>query len=260
MTAKFLKRHAPLILGAVSMIGICVIWQAVVDLGFMNPFFVSRPTDVAQEILTQAEDGQLLRNIMESMKSFLIAISMAGVVGVGLGLLAGWFRDAEAALSPFIWFKYSAPTIAFYPIFIAFLGYGTPTIVAVAFLFALTPIYANTLAGIRSADRDLVRAARAFGARPLDIFLKVALPSSVPIVVAGLRLGVGRALTGVVVAELFGATAGLGYAVAESSQRLQTTRMMASIIVIIIIGVLLTQILSWAEKRTDAWRVQPDAA
>ena len=255
MKPSIYRRNEALILGTLSLIGIGIVWQLVVDLGLINPFFVSRPTDVFNELLLQAQSGILFRNIAESLKSFGLALGLAASVGIVLGLLAGWFRDVEAALNPFIWFKYSAPTIAFYPIFIAFLGYGTPTIVAIAFLFALTSIYANTLSGIRNADRDLVRAAHAFGARPADIFLKVVLPGSVPIVVAGLRLGVGRALTGVVVAELFGATAGLGFSIAQHSQRLQTNKMMVSILVIIILGVILTQILSWLEKRTDAWRV-----
>lgn len=255
VTQSVWRRNEALILGTQSLVGIAVLWQVVVDLGWINPFFVSRPTDVWAELLVQARSGILFQNIAESLKSFCLALGLAAGVGIFLGVLAGWFRDVEAALNPFIWFKYSAPTIAFYPIFIAFLGYGTPTIVAIAFLFALTPIYANTLSGIRNADRDLVRAARSFGARPMDLFLKVALPGSVPIVVAGLRLGVGRALTGVVVAELFGATAGLGFSVAQHSQRLQTTKMMVSIVVIIVLGVILTQILSWLEKRTDAWRV-----
>jgi NitT/TauT family transport system permease protein len=258
MIANFFNKHAPFFFGVISLLGICFLWQASVDLGLINPFFVSRPSDVAREIINQVESGLLLKNFMATMISFFIAIFLATIVGVGLGLLAGWFRDVEAALGPFIWFKYSAPTIAFYPIFIALLGYGTPTIVAIAFLFAITPIYANTLSGIRSADSDLVRAAIAFGAKPLDIFLKVALPSSIPILLAGVRLGVGRALTGVVVAELFGATAGLGYSISVSSQRLKTTEMMASIIVIIILGVIITQILSFVEKRTDTWRRRPD--
>ncbi len=254
MISDLYQRYTALILGTASLLGICVVWQLSVDLGLINAFFVSRPTDVAVELLRGAESGELWTAIGSTLKSFAIALGLATVTGVVLGLLAGWFRDVEAALSPFIWFKYSAPTIAFYPIFIAFLGYGTPTIAAIGFLFALTPIYANTLSGIKNADRDLVRAAHSFGARSLDIFLKVALPGSVPIIVAGLRLGVGRALTGVVVAELFGATAGLGFSISRYSQRLQTTQMMASIIVVIILGVLLTLLLAWLEKRSDSWR------
>ncbi len=165
------------------------------------------------------------------------------------------FADVEAALEPFIWFKYSSPTIAFYPLFVAWLGYGRPTIVAIGALFALTPIYANTLSGIKNVDKDLVRAACSFGARPYDVFLRVALPGSIPIVVAGLRLGVGRALTGVVLAELFGASAGLGYSIAYHAQLLETTPMMVSIVAIILLGVILTQLLSWLERKTDSWRV-----
>lgn len=252
---KLYRRYEALILGTLSMVVIVGVWQKVVDDGFINPFFISTPSAVAVEALKQVQTGVLFENLFATLYSFIWAFGLAAVFGIGLGVLAGWFRDIEAALEPFIWFKYSAPTIAFFPLFVALLGYGTPTIVAIAFLFALTPIYANTLAGIKNVDRDLVRAAYAFGARPYDVFLKVALPGSVPIVTAGLRLGVGRALTGVVVAELFGADAGLGYSIAYHAQLLQTTPMMVSIVVIILLGVVLTQVLSWLEKKTDSWRV-----
>lgn len=252
---RLYRRHQAVVLGTLSMLGIVLVWQVSVDAGWIDPFFVSTPAAVTEAAWAQAADGSLANNLLSSLRSFLIAFGLAAGVGIGLGLLAGWFRDVEAALDPFIWFKYSAPTIAFYPLFVAWLGYGAPTIIAIAFLFAITPIYANTLSGIKNVDRDLVQTARSFGARPYDIFFQVALPGSVPIVVAGLRLGVGRALTGVVVAELFGATAGLGFSIASYAQRLQTTQMMVSIVVVILLGVVLTQLLSWLEKRTDSWRV-----
>jgi len=257
MMDVFMRRQA-LILGTFSLVGIIVLWQVAVASGAINPFFISTPAAVWEEFLVQLGDGSLLTNIAASLYSFALALGLAVAVGIGLGILAGWFRDAEAALEPFIWFKYSAPTVAFYPLFIAWLGYGTPTIVAIAFLFALTPIYANTLSGIKNVDRDLKRVATSFGGRPYDIFFRIALPGSVPVIVAGLRLGVGRALTGVVVAELFGANAGLGYSIAYYAQMLQTTQMMVSIVVIILLGVAMTQALSFVEKQTDAWRTSHD--
>lgn len=253
----FLRSRQTLILGTLSMLGILAMWQLSVSLGLINPFFVSTPSLVAQEFWVQFQSGDTMRDVSATLYSFVLALGLATGVGIGLGVLAGWYRDVESALEPFIWFKYSAPTVAFYPLFIAWLGYGTPTIVAIAFLFALTPIYANTLAGIKNVDRDLVRAATSFGARPWDIFLRVALPGSVPIVVAGLQLGVGRALTGVVVAELFGGNAGLGYSINYYAQHLQTTKMMVSIVIIILLGVALTQALAFLESKTDAWRVTP---
>lgn len=258
MMRDFFERRQALILGSLSLIGIVVAWQVVVGVGLINPFFISTPSLVAQEFMVQLQDGSIAANLAASLYSFALALGLATAVGVGLGMVAGWYADVEAALEPFIWFKYSTPTVAFYPLFIAWLGYGTPTIVAIAFLFALTPIYANTLAGIKNVDRDLKRAAISFGARPYDIFLRVALPGSVPIIVAGLRLGVGRALTGVVVAELFGANAGLGYSIAYYAQLLKTKEMMVSIVIVILLGVILTQALSFIETRTDAWRVRHD--
>jgi len=249
------RRNEALILGVLSLLSIVAVWQFVVAQGWITAFFVSQPSLVAETALAQIQDGTLTTNLVATLISFAIALGLAAAVGIGLGILAGWFADVEAALEPFIWFKYSAPTIAFYPLFVAWLGYGRPTIVAIGTLFALTPIYANTLSGIKNTDRDLVRAAHSFGARPLDIFLRVALPGSVPIVVAGLRLGVGRALTGVVLAELFGASAGLGYSIAYHAQLLETTPMMVSIVLIIMLGVILTELLSWLEKKTDSWRV-----
>ena len=255
MMLRLYRRNEALILGTLSLLSIVVFWQFVVAQGWITEFFVSQPTLVAKDALAQIHDGSLPDNLIATLSSFAIALGVAAATGIGLGILAGWFRDVEAALEPFIWFKYSAPTIAFYPLFVAWLGYGRPTVVAIGALFALTPIYANTLSGIKNTDRDLVRAAHSFGARPLDIFFKVALPGSVPIVVAGLRLGVGRALTGVVLAELFGAGSGLGNSIAYHAQLLETTPMMVSIVVIILLGVILTQVLSWLERMTDSWRI-----
>ena len=125
--------------------------------------------------------------------------------------------------------------------------------------WALPPAY--VFEGMRAilAERvvhwDLL--AIAFGANRRDLFLKVQLPGSVPILIAGLRLSVGRALTGVIAAELFGATAGLGFSIAYWGQKLRTTEMMASLIVVIILGVVFTQALSILEARVDGWRTGP---
>lgn len=252
---RLYRRNEALVIGTLSLATIGVIWQFSVDAGLIKAFFVSEPSEVARNALDQFNDGELTTNLIATLISFAMALVLATAVGVALGVAAGWFADVEAALEPFIWFKYSAPTIAFYPLFVAWLGYGRPTIVAIGMLFALTPIYANTLSGIKNVDKDLVRAARSFGARPSDVFLHIALPGSIPIMVAGLRLGVGRALTGVVLAELFGASAGLGYSIAYHAQLLETTPMMVSIVTIILLGVILTQVLSWLERKTDSWRV-----
>jgi NitT/TauT family transport system permease protein len=157
-------------------------------------------------------------------------------------------------LDPFLWFLYSAPLIAFYPIFVLWFGLGVPTVIALTFLLSIPQIAANTLNGIHNVNPGLIQAARSFGATERDLLWKVVLPASLPAVIAGLRLGVGRALMGVVVGELFGATAGLGYSISYYGALLKTTDMIASLVVVMVLGVLCTQGLSALEARFDSWR------
>jgi NitT/TauT family transport system permease protein len=256
MTRLF-ENHQTLISGVVSFAVILVAWQLAVDLGLVKAFFVSSPSLVAVAFWRQLLAGDVGANVGVSLFEFACGLGLALVVGITLGVIASWSRTLEHIFEPFIWLGYTSPTIAFYPLFVAWLGLGEPSIIAIAFVFAVTPLYANTLAGIKNADADLIRAARSFGARRHDLFLKVALPGSVPILVAGLRLAVGRALTGVVAGELFGAGAGLGYSIAFYGQKLQTTAMMVSLVLVVILGVILTQLLSLLESATDSWRTGP---
>ena len=252
-----LHRHQALYCALISFSSIALFWQLAVDFGLIKPFFVSTPVLVAQELWRQACSGELARNAGVSLYEFFAGLVLAVSIGAVVGLLASWSRTIEHIVEPFVWFKYSSPTIAFYPMFVAWLGLGEPTIIAITFLFAVTPVYANTLAGIKNTDPDLVRAAKAFGGNRMDIFVKVSLPGSVPMMVAGLRLAVGRAMTGVVAAELFGATAGLGFSIAYYGQKLKTSPMMASLIVVVALGAVFTQALSLIEAKVDSWRTGP---
>jgi NitT/TauT family transport system permease protein len=121
-------------------------------------------------------------------------------------------------------------------------------------MLSVPQIAANTLHGIQNVNPALIRAARSFGATELDLFWKIILPGSLPVVIAGLRLGIGRALMGVVVGELFGATAGLGFSISYYGALLKTTDMIASLLVIVFLGILCTQGLSALEARFDSWR------
>jgi NitT/TauT family transport system permease protein len=140
---------------------------------------------------------------------------------------------------------------------VLWLGLGRNTVVAISFLLSVTPIAVNTLTGIRNVSPTLRLAARSFGARPHDVLWKVVLPASVPTIIAGLRLGVGRALTGVVIAELFVPSGGLGSSIAYNGGLLRTTDLVASLMVIVVLGVACTQTLSAIEAHIDSWRTGP---
>ncbi|MGD1096496.1 MAG: ABC transporter permease [Bryobacteraceae bacterium] len=244
-------------LGVLSFAIILVAWEAAVRLGWLNPFFTSRPSLIFVELIAEAKSGELFRNIRVSLGEFAVGFGSAVLVGLVLGIAAGWYRIIEYILDPFVWFLYSAPLVAFYPIFVIWFGLGMYTVIAISFLLAFTPVMVNTIAGIKSVNPGILLAARSFGARPHDVLWKVALPASVPMIVAGLRLGLGRALTGVIIGELFASSTGLGYSIAYNGQLLKTTDMFVSLMVIAALGVIGTQTLSALEARFDFWRTGP---
>ena len=244
----------PVLLGIVSFAVILFLWESVVRLGWVNPFFISQPSAIAATLVRVARSGELWHNLAVSLREFAIGYGASVVVGILAGGLAGRFRTVEYALDPFLWFLYSAPLIAFYPIFVLWFGLGVPTVIVITFLLSVTQIAASTLSGFKNVNPGLLRAARSFGATERDLLWKVVLPASVPMVIAGLRLGIGRALMGVVVGELFGATAGLGYSISYYGSLLKTTDMIAALVVVVVLGVLCTQGLTAIEGRFDAWR------
>jgi ABC-type nitrate/sulfonate/bicarbonate transport system permease component len=244
-------------LGTLSFATILTLWEATARLGLLNPFFTSLPSAIAASLGEEARSGELLRNITVSLGEFAAGYGAAVVIGIFLGVLAGRFRGFEYACDPFLWFLYSAPLVALFPIFIIWFGLGVRPVIAIAFLLSVTPITANTLSGIKGVSPALLRAAKSFGAGERDLLWRVILPASLPMVIAGLRLGIGRALTGVVVGELFGATSGLGFSIAYYGGLLKTTNMLASLAVIAGLGVVCTQGLSAVEARLDSWRTGP---
>lgn len=241
-------------LGVLSFVVLLVGWELLARLHWVNPFFTSQPTAIAEALTRAARSGELVRNIAVSLAEFFLGYFAASVIGVLTGLIAGRIPVFEYALEPFLVFIYSAPLIAFYPLFVIWFGLGGRTVVAITFLLAVAPITANTLSGMKAVNPALIRAARSFGAKEQDVLWKVVIPASVPMIMAGLRLGIGRALTGVVVSELFGATAGLGFSMAYYGGLLKTADMLASLWVIVVLGVICTQGLSAIEAHFDSWR------
>jgi NitT/TauT family transport system permease protein len=244
----------PVVLGALGVAGVLILWEALSALGAVNPFFVSAPSRVALALVQLTAGGELLANLMLTLGALLGGFGLAVLVGVPVGLAMGWWRPVEWVLGPYVWFLAAAPLIAFFPLFIMWLGFGMPTIVAIAFLMAVFPIVVNSMVSVRTVDPSLVRAARAFGAGTTTVALRVILPASLPLVVAGLRLGMGRALIGVVVGEFFSANAGMGFYVLYWGRQFRMADAFAYIVAIAVIALVTTQGLRWLEACLSRWR------
>jgi len=256
------KRYEALIFGTVSVAVVLMLWQAfsVANLAakWMPPLFLPAPTDVADafgKLFTDPRQNiwaDLGTSGFEFGTGYVLAIAVGLVLGIGMG----WYTRFQYALDPFVSFFYATPRIVLVPLFIIWFGIDWQSKVAVIFLGALFPIVINTMAGVRNTDSALLRVARSFGAPEALVFRRVVLPGAVPFILTGLRLGVGHALTGVVVGELIAARHGVGKLISDYGVTFQTSRMFAAVIFIAGTGVLLTWVLQRIENRFQNWKPQ----
>jgi ABC-type nitrate/sulfonate/bicarbonate transport system permease component len=248
------RRHEHALIGTVSVLAFLVMWEAVVQFGLVNPLFTSSPSRIAAAGYELFVSGTIYGDLAASGIEFFAGYGLAILIGVPLGVLMGWYGRVDAALDPFVSALYATPRIALLPLVLIWFGIGLMSKVAIVFLGAVFPILVNTITGMRTVDADLVKVARSFGSSDSQLFLKVALPSSVPLLLAGLRLGLGHGLIGIVVGEMFGATQGLGYLISVAGARFQTDKVMVGIIIIAAAGLAMTQVLRTIERRFERWR------
>jgi NitT/TauT family transport system permease protein len=251
---SFWARHENALLGTFSMLAFLAFWEASVGFGWVNPLFTSSPSRILRTAIELFADGSIFYDIEVSGYEFIIGYGMAVIIGVPLGILMGWYARVDAVLDPFVSALYATPRIALLPLMMIWFGIGVASKIAIVFLGAVFPILVNTITGMRTINADFVKVARSFGSSDRQLFLTVALPSSVPLLLTGLRLGLGHALVGIVVGEMYGATHGLGFLIATAGARFQTDKVMVGIILIAAAGVAMTQLLRRIEKRFERWR------
>jgi NitT/TauT family transport system permease protein len=198
--------------------------------------------------------GQLTENVGISLQRAAIGFSLAVVVAVPLGLLMGRYPVFEKASDFLVQTLRNTSQFALLPVFILILGIGEASKVAVTFYAAVFFVLINTIVGVKSVDPLLIKAARSMGTSDWDLFKKVILPSAIPSIVAGARLGVKTSLFSVIAAEMLAAQSGIGYLIQQSSLMLETDRMYAGILTLTIIGLVLNYLLVAGERRATRWR------
>jgi NitT/TauT family transport system permease protein len=252
------KRYEPLIIGSIAVALFMAVWQGVASARIVPVLFLPGPTDTADAFVKLFTDprNNIWADLGTSAFEFFTGYIGAIVAGLALGLGMGWYTRLQYALDPFVSFLYATPRIVLIPLFIIWFGIDWQSKVVVIFLGALFPIIINTMAGVRNTEAALLRVARSFGAPDSLIFRRVVLPGSVPFILTGLRLGVGHALTGVVVAELVAARHGIGKLISDYGVTFQTPKMFAAVMFIAGTGVLLTWGLQRIENKFQSWRPQ----
>jgi len=247
------KRYEAPAVGTASVVFVLTTWQLAANAGLAG-IFLPGPLAIVQAGIKLFQKGDIWVDIATSAEEVAIGYGLAVVAGLVLGLLMGWYTRFQYALDPYVNFFYSTPRIVLVPLFIVWLGIDIESKIAVIFLGALFPVIINTMAGVRNTEAALLRVARSFGASDALIFRRVVLPGSVPFILTGFRLGVGHALTGVVVGELIAARHGVGKLISDYGVTLQMDKMFVGVIIIAGSGMLLTTLLGRIEKRFQSWR------
>lgn len=250
----WLQRNQPTLVTVASLATFVALWEAVALFGHLGPSMFAGPGPVFLALAELVRTGELAEHLLATGMIFFSGFALAAMAGVVTGLLLGSSEELEAIFGPYLMALYAAPRVAFISLLLVWLGVGATSKIALVFLSAFFPIALNTLTGARNVDRVLLRTARSFGATRLQTFLKVVLPFSVPFVLAGLRLGVGRALIGTFVAEMFGANAGIGYLIIRAGYEFKAATLLAGVLVLATCSILFTEGLRWAARRLAPWQ------
>jgi NitT/TauT family transport system permease protein len=241
------------LLGALSIIVGLLIWEGLSRVLIANALFLAPPSQIFYAIFTLARSGQLWIHVRVSAAEFAVGYIIACILGIALGLGVASSASFKKVMQPWISGLYATPTVALAPLFILWFGIGIWSKVLVVIFLVLFPVTINTEAGLRTTSERLVEMLRSFGASPRQIFLKVSLPSAMPFILAGLKLGIGRGLIAVVVAELFGSRAGLGRLISESADAFNMPELFAGVILLAAAGIAMTAAFGWLETKLVPW-------
>jgi len=255
------------ILGGGFIMIFLLIWEAVPHV-FTLPrgmsLFFTTPSQVFDRLVWMFSDGQQMFDgnviwvhLFSSAEAFGSGLGLSIVIALPLGIILGRSTTLNAMFDPFVTAINATPRLVFLPIIMIWVGIGYWTVTLIVFIVAVFPLLINTYAGVRNADRILINVVRSFGASEWEINKLVILPNSVPFIVAGLRLAIGRAVLGIVVAEFFGGTTrGLGVIMVDASGKFHVDVVFAGLVMFMTLSLFMTAIVKVIEKRFSRWRPQ----
>jgi len=252
--------HERLLIGGGTLAVFLLAWEICADSGAINPLFISSPSRVAGAGATLIADPDFWNDVRVSASEFMFGYVGAAVIGIPLGLAMGWSRRISYIFNPFVDTLNAVPRVTLLPLLIIWFGIGIWSKVAVVFLGAVIPIIIGALAGVKTNEARFLTMARSFSATRVKIFGSIILPGTVPFIFTGLKYAAGRALLGVVVGELYAATAGVGHMIADAGNLFQTDTLFFGVFVFTATGLVVVALLDRLERRFERWRPTAGAA
>ncbi len=227
-------------------------WQIVG--AHVNPLFLSTPTAILTAAKVMGGSGELWSALLSSLRTLSLGFVIASVIGIVAGLLIGRYRAVDVATDWLVNALNATPLVAVIPLVVLWFGLEDTAKLFIVVILTVFSVLINTAAGVRNVPPALIDVSTAFAANEWQVFIKIILPSALPYIMTGLRVGIGRAIIGMVVAEFFTAINGLGAIIVKSGNQYDTAAMFVPILILMLLGVLLTYLVRRAEELVAPWR------
>lgn len=227
-------------------------WQGIGSA--VSPLFMSYPTAVLRAAGQELGSGELLRALGQSLETLVIGFVIAVVAGIAIGLALGRYAKLRQSVDWLVNALYATPLVAVVPLIIVWLGLGLEAKLFVVVALAVFPVLINTAAGTQAVPSESLDLGAAFCGNERQIFWKIIIPSAMPFVMTGVRLAIGRALIGVVIAEFFTGITGLGAMIQKYGNSFDTAHMLVPVLTLMLLGVALSALARLAERKMTPWR------
>ncbi len=237
----------------ITVVGFVSLWQAIVSLRLVNPFFLPSPLSVAKALIETLGSGELAFHGGITLVRIFHGFFWGALIGLCLGIPAGWSNKIYEAINPFIAATYPLPKVALLPLIIVYLGIGEMSRLVIIALAVFYIVLINTVVGVRNVDPILVMAAQDLGAKTFQIFKKVIFPGALPMIFAGIRLGMGISFLSTVVTEMIFGDKGLGYFLGVRGNMMDMTGIFAGLTLLGGLSILVTMFLEWVSRKTMPW-------
>ena len=249
MQRDWINRRAPFVL---SLLAGMAAWE--IAGRNSSPAFLVPLSETVRQIWDLTIDGTLIVQTFDSITLFVTGFVLAFIIGAPAGLLLARVRALRVGTEPYIMILYATPMVALIPFILSMMGFGFAPKVLVVFLFAVFPILYNTIEGARSIKPELLEVARSFRSSERALWFDVLIPYTLPFTMTGVRLAIGRSLVGMIAAEFFLSSTGLGQMIMGASQNFDTASVFAAVLIIGLIGVGLMRLGLRIEGHFARWR------
>jgi len=251
---KRLEKLYSILLGGGVIVFVLAVWELAARLGYIDLMFTSCPSKIVVAFWDLGREGEIFRHALVTGRVFILGFIISAVVGIPAGIAVGWSKWTDRAFSPLISAFNTTPRIALMPLLIVWFGLGFGSKLVLVFLSAVFPILVNMQTAMLNLDEEFRTVAKAYGASSWKLFTTVALPASIPFLLTGLRVALGRALLGIIGAEVFGGGEGIGFLIQYSGQTFQVETVFVCVVLIATFGITLDRSFQAFHRRVDHWR------